>query len=205
MPSLLLTGFEPFGDCETNPSWTVAERLHGLAVGNLVVVSRRLPVDGTRAPAALTGLIGELEPAAAVMLGLAAGRFQVAVERVAVNVLDYRIADNTGVTHTDIPVVATGPDAYLTSLPARAIVSAWREAGLPGCLSDSAGTFLCNQVFYTARHALVQAGRGTVPAGFIHLPCDEALAHGKPRPYVPLEHQVQAVRVALAVVAASLG
>lgn len=199
-PPVLLTGFEPFGGDPSNPSWTVAARLDGLAVGSHAIVSRGLPVDGARAVPLLLDLLESLSPAAVVMLGLTGDRPQLSLERVAVNVADYRIPDNAGLRRADAPLAPDGPAAYFTTLPTRAILESWRAAGIPGYLSDSAGTFLCNEVFYAARHHLATAGRGAVPAGFVHLPCDEALALGRPRPYVPLEHQVAAVRLALEVV-----
>jgi pyroglutamyl-peptidase len=197
--NVLITGFEPFGGHASNPSSAVAEALEGYTASRYLVRSTVLPVDGVAAPGLLRDLLDELDPAAVLMLGLAEGRPQPSIERVAVNALDYPIADNDGKKRTSEAVCPGGPDAFMSSLPIAAILAAWRESRLPGYLSDSAGTFLCNQVFYAARHHLSRTGRGTVPAGFIHLPCDEDLALEKPRPFVPLDLQVQSVRVALRV------
>ena len=196
--TMLLTGFEPFGGDTSNPSWTVAQTLHNLELNGVRVVSKRLPVDGRKAPRALKNAIGRTQPAAIIMLGLARGRVQVALERVAVNVMDYRIPDNAGRVHTGQSIDPDGPDAYLSSLPVDDILSAWHTHKLPGYVSNTAGLYLCNQVFYLARHA------ATVPTGFIHLPSDETLVLNRQEAFVPLKFQVQMVRLALEVTAARL-
>jgi pyroglutamyl-peptidase len=195
---MLLTGFEPFGGDTSNPSWTVAQALNDVELNGVRVVSKRLPVDGRKAPRALKNAIVHAQPAAIIMLGLARGRVQVALERVAVNVMDYRIPDNAGRVQTGQSIHPDGPDAYLSSLPVDDILKVWRTHKLPGYVSNSAGLYLCNQVFYVARHA------ASVPAGFIHLPSDETLVLDRQEAFVPLEFQLQMVRLALEVTAASL-
>lgn len=202
--TILLTGFEPFGGDSSNPSWAVAQALDGLEIGAFRVRADRLSVDGSRAPKALRNLIDKHQPAAVVMLGLARGRVQIALERVAVNLLDYRIPDNTGRVRHGEPIVRGGPDAYLTTLPVQAILKAWHARTMPGYVSNTAGLYLCNQVFYAARHHLASSQRDRVPAGFIHLPSDESLVLNSPEAFVPLEFQVRAVRVALEVIAGTL-
>jgi pyroglutamyl-peptidase len=195
---MLVTGFEPFGGDTSNPSWTVAQALNGVELNGVRVVSKRLPVDGRKAPRALKNAIVRTQPAAIVMLGLARGRVQVALERVAVNIMDYRIPDNAGRVQKGQSIHPDGPDAYLSSLPVDDILKVWRTRKLPGYVSNSAGLYLCNQVFYVARHA------ASVPAGLIHLPSDESLVLDRQEAFVPLEFQVQMVRLALEVTAASL-
>ncbi len=195
---MLLTGFEPFGGDASNPSWAVAQALNDVELNGVRVVSRRLPVDGHKAPRALKSAIARAQPAAIIMLGLARGRVQVALERVAVNVMDYRIPDNAGRVCAGERIHPDGPDAYLSSLPVDDILKVWRRHKLPGFVSNSAGLYLCNQVFYVARHT------ASVPAGLIHLPSDESLVLDRQEAFVPLEFQVQMVRLALEVTAASL-
>ncbi|HWG84707.1 MAG TPA: pyrrolidone-carboxylate peptidase [Deinococcales bacterium] len=197
MAPVLVTGFEPFGGHPSNPSSAVAQAVARREANGLEVVSVELPVDGSAAPARLRALLDDLRPAAVLMLGLAEGRPQPSLERVAVNLLDYPIPDNSGVSRRGEPVVDGAPPAYFSSLPLDAVLEAWRRENLPGYLSDTAGTYLCNQVFYTARHHLSATGRAPLPAGFLHLPCDESLALARPRPYVPLESQVRSVAAAL--------
>ena len=199
MKTILLTGFEAFGGLTSNPSQAIALALNNLKIGNVNVISSILPVDGVVAPKKLQKLLTNLEPDAVLMLGLASGRTQIALERVAVNVLEYRIPDNAGLTKHNEPVLESAGDAMFSSLPIAAILESWREAKIPAYVSDSAGTYLCNQVMFLAR-----ASRPAIPAGFIHLPADESLALETRQAFVPLEFQSAAIRLALNVLAMSL-
>ena len=169
---VLITGFEPFDGAATNPSGEVALALDGRMIAGRPVVGVVLPCVFGEAAERLEALLAEYRPAIVLALVLAAGRAGVTPERVAINVDDARIADNAGRRRTDTPVVAGGPVAYWSTLPAKAIVAALAEAGIPGSVSSTAGTFVCNHVFYALVHAL----RDTpgIRAGFIHLPCDIA-------------------------------
>src|SRR5207247_7705475 len=108
-------------------------------------------------------------PAAIVHLGLAAGRARVAVERVAVNVMDYELPDVVGYQAAGEPCVAGGPAAYFSTLPVRAIAAALVAESIPGYVSSTAGTYLCNQTLYGTLHRLAARGDRT-PAGFLHFP-----------------------------------
>ena len=207
MPTLLLTGFEPFHTHPDNPSAHAAQALHGAELpGGWRVHSALLPVEPQAAGAALTRLLGERAPDAVLLTGLAAGRPHVTLERVAVGVMDFRIPDNAGQTYQDQPIRADAPAAFLSTLPLRAILAAWREAGIPGGISNSAGLYVCNFVLYHALHALSEAGRGAVPCGFLHVPANAAVALAVPAdrpplPYLPQSEITRAVRVAAAVIA----
>lgn len=216
MPTLLLTGFEPFHTHPVNPSAEAAQSLNGLALGGLEagdvrVQSALLPVEPHAAGDALRGLLGTHRPDAVLLTGLAAGRPQVTLERVAVNVMDFRIPDNAGRTYRDAPACpeAHAPAAYLSTLPLRDVLAAWRAAGIPGDISNTAGLYVCNFVMYRALHTLAQAGRAHVPCGFLHLPAnpDVALAVPEDRPalpYLPQSEITRAVRVAAGVLARRL-
>ena len=199
MKTILLTGFEALAGFSSNPSQAVARSLNNYRVGNVNVVSSILPVDGLVAPKKLERLLSKLEPDAVLMLGLAAGRTQIALERVALNVLEYRIPDNAGVTKRGEQVLEGQADALFSSLPMTEILEAWREARVPAYISDSAGTYLCNQIMFLAR-----ALRPSLPAGFIHLPADENLALATRQAFVPLEFQTNAIRLAINVLATFL-
>ena len=166
---LLVTGFEPFGGEETNSSELVARALHGQVIGGLTVVSVVLPCVFATAPGALQQALEQWQPRLVLALGQAAGRNELSLERVAINVMDAPIEDNAGQQPTDVPVIVDGPPAHFTTLPVKAMVNAMRNAGLPAGLSNSAGTFVCNQVFYCLQHQLA-ATQLQVPSGFMHLP-----------------------------------
>lgn len=168
MAIVLITGFEPFDGAFVNPSAEVAKRLDGRRVGGWDVRSAILPVHHVGAAAAVQALLRAHDPPAVVHLGLAGERTQVAIERVAINVMDYSIPDNEGFQARDEPCAPDGPAAYFSTLPIRAMLDAMRRAGVPAYLSTTAGTYLCNFVMYTTLHVL--AGRRPTRAGFVHLP-----------------------------------
>lgn len=196
--NILLTGFEPFGGDVINPSWEVARALQGAVIGGATVQARCLPTTFAGAPVALEKALAVCRPDLVIALGLASGRAEISIERLAVNLIDARIADNAGSRPQDLPVRADGPAAYFSTLPVKAIRNALRAAGHPAGLSLSAGAFVCNQVFYELQHRL--AGRG-VRSGFIHVPALPEQA-ARTQPVVPsmgVAAQIDAIRLALAV------
>lgn len=203
---ILLTGFEPFGIYAENPSADVAKALDGRTVGAGLVRSAVLPVDHARAAVRVAELVDELAPDAIVHLGLAGARARIALERVAVNVMDFEIADNAGYRAAGEPCVAGGPAAYFSTLPLGPILEALTADGVPAYVSASAGTYLCNQTFYTTRHLLEARGART-PAGFIHLPLSPSMvvATGLDQPSMDVPLMIRAVEIALRVIAQPTG
>jgi pyroglutamyl-peptidase len=169
MMRLLLTGFEPFGGSEVNPSAQIVAQLAGTGVEGVDLVTAVLPVDRHHGPPRLIQAVLETEPEAVLCLGLAGRSPAMAIERVAVNLLDFRIADNSGNQFVDQLIVPDGPAAYFTTLPVRAMVEAVMAVGVPAELSLSAGAFLCNQVTYELLHYLTLE-QLDIPAGFVHVP-----------------------------------
>ena len=202
-PTLLLTGFEPFDGEAVNPSWAVAQALHGQVIGGALVVAVQLPCVFATALAALQAALTAHQPRWVLALGLAGSRSAISVERLAVNLVDARIADNAGAQPVDEPVVRGGPAAYFTGLPAKALVARLQQAGLAAELSHSAGSFVCNQVFYGLMHGL--AATPQVVAGFIHLPPlpEQAARHPSARP-MALADQVQGLRWVIEAVVAGV-
>jgi pyroglutamyl-peptidase len=195
---LLLTGFEPFGSSAVNPSEQAARAITAAGVDGAQIALAILPVDRARGPAALLAAVDAERPDAVLCLGLASGRSALSIERLAVNLLDFRIPDNAGVQVSDEPVAPGGPTAYFATLPVRAMLDAVRAAGVPAELSLSAGTFLCNQVLYALLHRLAAGGAGT-RAGFIHVPAlpEQAAQAGPAAPSMSLETTVAGVRAAI--------
>src|SRR6266851_2357198 len=143
----LVTGFEPFGGEPINPALEALERLPP-RLGAVAIATRVLPAVLGQALDALEEAVREPAPDIVLCVGLAGGRAALSLERVAINIDDARIPDNKGRQPIDLPVVAGGPAAYFATLPIKAVVAALREAGLPAIVSNSAGTFVCNHVFY---------------------------------------------------------
>jgi pyroglutamyl-peptidase len=199
---ILLTGFEPFGTFASNPSGEVAKALDGRALGAEVVRGVVLPVHHRDATLAVARLVDETPPRAIVHVGLAGARARIALERVAVNVMDFEIADNAGYRASGEPCVAGGPAAYFSTLPLATILEALVAEGVPAYLSNTAGTYLCNQTMYTTRHLLERRGLA-IPAGFIHLPQSAAMvaASGLDQPSMDLPLMIRAIETALRVTA----
>ncbi len=199
---ILVTGFEPFAGDTANPSQELAKTVDGRAVGDCAVRSLILPVQHEAARDAVAGALGAPGLAAVVQLGLAGGRARIALEHVAVNVMDYRIPDNQGDILRDTPCVAGGLPAYFSTLPLRGMLSELTAEGIPAYISYTAGTYLCNYALYTTLHVL--AGRGAaIPAGFVHLPYLPAMvaAHGLEEPSMDIGVMARALDIILRVIA----
>jgi len=201
MLRVLLTGFAPFGGAAANPTERlVAALAEGPAPAGITLATAVLPVTYAGAVPALRAALARHDPDVVLATGLAGGRPHVSVERVAINVDDARIADNDGARRIDAPVVAGGPAAYFATVPIKAMVAAIRAAGIPAEVSQTAGTFLCNHVFYQACHIAVTERSG-LRAGFLHVPWLPEQARDHPgEPDMPLDDMIRAVRAAVAAV-----
>jgi len=194
-PIVLLTGFEAFGGESVNPSWRVAQALHGRTLGEAQVHAVQLPCVFGRALDELDAALRATSPVLVLALGQAAGRAELSLERVAINVDDARIPDNAGRQPIDEPVLPGGAAAHFSTLPIKAIVAALRAAGIPAAVSQSAGTFVCNHVFYGLQQRLAGSG---VRSGFMHLPLLPEQALERPdMPSLPLETMVSGTRIVI--------
>lgn len=194
MSRVLLTGFEPFGGLATNASWEVVSRV--VDVGRGVEVAReQLPVVFDTALDQLRGHLRLHRPDLVICVGQAGGREGISLERVAINVMDASIPDNAGERPIDVPIVSNGPVGYWSSLPLKAIVDALGRRGLPASVSQTAGTYLCNQVFYGLMRSL--ARRPGVRGGFVHVPFlpEQAVGPRAAAPSLSLEAQVRALEI----------
>jgi pyroglutamyl-peptidase len=197
----LVTGFEPFGGDRVNPSFEALRRLPR-RLGSLDITTRVLPVVYGMAIPALREAIASATPDIVLCTGLAGGRAQLSLERVAINIDDARIPDNGGNQPIDWPVIADGPAAYFATLPIKAAAAALRDAGLPAAVSNSAGTFLCNHVFYGLMH---EAGAGRFRGGFLHVPYLPSQAAQLPgEPSMALEQIVEGIEIILEVTASRI-
>lgn len=195
---VLVTGFEPFAGDSRNPSFEIVRALDGEAIGSHRIRGAVLPVAFGAAPAALERLLDTHRPDLVLAIGQAGGREALSLERVAINLVDARIADNTGAQPHDVAVIDDAPSAYFTTLPLKAMQAAMRDAGVPTSLSLSAGSFVCNAVFYALCHLLATRATG-VRGGFLHVPWlpEQAVAHVG-QPSMALETMLAGVRIGLA-------
>lgn len=170
MKKLLITGFQPFDGESVNPALEVAKGLQGKTINGYEVIAREIPVVRFEALKAVQAAIEELQPNAVITIGQAGGRPDITVERVGINIDDFRIPDNKGNQPIDEPVVAGGPVAYWATLPIKKMVANVKAQGIPASVSNSAGTYVCNHLLYGLLHYLTTQGKTAIPAGFIHIP-----------------------------------
>lgn len=198
-PPLLVTGFTAFDGDTLNPSQHIAEALNGRIVAGRAVVGACLPTDFAKALPQLEALIERHQPMLVLALGQAAGRDGISLERVAINLIDARIADNAGAQPVDVAVVDGAPNAYFTTLPVKAMLARLRTQTTPANISHTAGTYVCNQVFFGLMHLLSTRYPG-VRGGFVHVPCLPEQAARKPDvPHMSLESMIRAVECCLEV------
>ena len=162
-PCALLLGFEPFAGEAVNPSAEIVRQLEGTLIGAHRVFGSVLPVAFAEAPIRLAQALDQHRPELVIAQGQAGGRADISLERVAINLIDARIADNSGLQPIDVEVLRDGPGAYFSTLPLKAIHARLRQRGVPASLSLSAGSYVCNQVFYALMAMPVPR------AGFLHL------------------------------------
>jgi len=200
MKKLLLTAFEAFGGEGLNASLETARQMEKLNFPDALVRVAELPVDRYRAVAKALELIRAGRPDIVIMLGEAGARFRINPERVAINIDDFRIADNAGNQPRDEPIIEGGPDGYFSTLPIRAIADRINEAHIPAAISNSAGAHLCNRLFYSVMHTISVEGL-PAKAGFIHLPYlhDQAINKYPDVPSLSRKSLVEAVRLAIQV------
>ena len=199
MKRVLLTGFEPFAGASLNPSEQIVNALKARQIEGVELHTAVLPVVFTESSELLRHLIKLHKPDVVICLGQAEGRREISFERVAINLDDARLADNAGRVLIDQPVVAGGPSAHLTTLPVKEMVAAVRDEGIAAGLSTTAGTFVCNHIFYAMQHELAET---SVVSGFIHVPLmPEQASEFEGLPTMPLDQQVRAIEVAIRVAA----
>jgi pyroglutamyl-peptidase len=198
---ILVTGFEPFAGDALNPSQELAKALDGRPAGTAIVRGLVLPVQHEAAREIVLAALEESTPRAVVHFGLAGGRARIALERVAVNVMDYALPDARGDLVRDEPCVPGGPQAYFATLPLRTLLSELTADGIPAYLSYTAGTYLCNHILYSTLHAIAARGLPT-RAGFVHLPFLPAMvaAHGLDEASMDLGVLVRAAECILGVI-----
>ncbi|MDU4571334.1 pyroglutamyl-peptidase I [Finegoldia magna] len=165
---ILVSGFDPFGGEKINPAIEAVKLLSDEIKGN-EVIKIEIPTVIGKSVDKLKEKIAEVKPDVVISVGQAGGREDITVERVAINVDDCRIKDNEGNQPIDEKIAEDGPDAYLLTLPIKAIVENIKSANIPASVSNTAGTFICNHVAYGMAH-LRATEYPNMRTGFIHIP-----------------------------------
>jgi pyroglutamyl-peptidase len=169
MPEILLTGFQPYGGRQLNPSAEIVRALDGTGIDGCTVRGMLLPVSFAAANQPLTNAIIEHRPVLVVSMGLWPGEPVIRLERVAVNRASFEMPDNDGQRLLDDQVEPDGPVARAVTLPVGKIIASLRGKGIPARASDTAGTFLCNTTLYRALGSCERL-QTDARCGFVHLP-----------------------------------
>ena len=196
MAKVLVTGFDPFGGESVNPALEAVKVLQGKRFEGIELFTAEIPTVFRQSIAVLEQMLDEVRPDVVICVGQAGGRPDMSVERVAINVDDARIPDNAGNRPIDEPIVPGGPAAYWSGLPIKAIVQSMRAAGVPASVSQTAGTFVCNHLFYGLMHQIAQKHPG-VRGGFIHIPYLPEQAERRKQPSLPLSEIVRGLEAAI--------
>lgn len=191
MKKLLITGFDPFGGEAVNPSWEAVKLLPD-RIGEIELCKLQIPTVFALAAHTVLQKAAEICPDVILCIGQAGGRPGVTPERIAVNVRSARIADNSGNRPVEEPIVPEGPDGIFSTVPVARMAQAIENAGLPGTVSNTAGTFVCNDTLYLLLHHYVGS---PVQVGFIHVP----YLPEQGMPNLKLEDTVQALTAAIKV------
>ncbi|MCE2593504.1 pyroglutamyl-peptidase I [Motilimonas cestriensis] len=195
MKTILVAGFEPFNGQTVNPASQILPTLANLSLAGGQIYCHQIPVVGQKAHAKLLQLIDRYQADVVIVLGQAAGRPDITLERVAINVDDFPIADNAGQQPLDQAIVEDGPAAYFSTLPIKHMRQAIVKKGIAASISNTAGTFVCNHVLYALLHS--QRDR-EVQVGFIHLPLLPEQTESTNKPSMVLSEQALGIQSAIA-------
>lgn len=196
---LLITGFEPFGGETINPAYEAVKTLED-KIMNTEIIKREIPTVFNKSIEVLENLIENEKPDIVICVGQAGGRYDISLERVAINIDNARIKDNEGNQPVDIKIFEDGENAYFTSLPIKRMVKKIREAGIPASISNTAGTFVCNHIMYGLLY-LIDKKYPNIRGGFIHVPyLPEQVISKRNMPSMSIENIRKGLRLAVEVV-----
>ena len=182
---VLITGFDPFGGEKINPAWEAVKGLKDEIEG-AEIVKLQIPTVFKKSAEKLFENIDAINPDVVICVGQAGGRFELSIERVAINLDDGRIPDNNGYQPVDVKVFEDGENAYFSTLPIKAMVEEVKKVGIPSAISNTAGTYVCNHIMYSLLYYINKKSLAT-RGGFIHVPyITEQVLDKKNTPYMDL-------------------
>lgn len=199
---ILVTGFDPFGGEKVNPSLETVKRLPGEIAG-AEIIKLKIPTVCGKALEVIEKAVIEHDPDVILSIGQAGGRADISIERIGINIDDFRIPDNEGNQRTDEPIDPQGPDAYFVKVPVKAMAERIRERNIPASVSNTAGTFVCNHVIYGVCRLIDLKYPGKI-SGFIHIPyLPEQVLEKKNMPSMSREMMAEAVTAAIEAIIAA--
>ncbi|WP_417202360.1 pyroglutamyl-peptidase I [Acetoanaerobium sticklandii] len=193
---VLITGFDPFGGEKINPAWEAVKGIKDIIEG-AKIIKLEIPTVFNKSIEKVKEAMELEKPDIVLCIGQAGGRYDITIERVAINVDDARIEDNEKNQPIDIPVFEDGENAYFSNLPIKAMVEEIKGQGIPASISNSAGTFVCNHIMYGVLYHINKTYKN-MRGGFIHVPfINEQVLDKKNQPYMPVEHITKALEAAI--------
>ncbi|USG99488.1 pyroglutamyl-peptidase I [Thermococcus argininiproducens] len=192
---VLITGFEPFGGEKINPSWEAVKDLPE-KIDGVKILKKELPVSFKGIKEKLPQILNKTMPDIVILTGQAAGRANITIERVAINIMESKKEDNDGYKPEDEPIFKEAPAAYFSTLPIKRIVKSLRNNKIPAAISNSAGTYVCNTAMYVALHHIA-INNLNIKAGFIHVPYIPEQVLEKPQPSMSLEMIRKALEITI--------
>lgn len=193
---VLITGFDPFGGEKINPAWEAVKGIKDIIEG-AKIIKLEIPTVFNKSIEKVKEAMELEKPDIVLCIGQAGGRYDITIERVAINVDDARIEDNEKNQPIDIPVFEDGENAYFSNLPIKAMVEEIKGQGIPSSISNSAGTFVCNHIMYGVLYHINKTYKN-MRGGFIHVPfINEQVLDKKNQPYMPVEHITKALEAAI--------
>ena len=193
---VLITGFDPFGGESINPAWEAVKAMKD-NIDGIEVIKLQIPTVFKKSAEKLFAGIEEYKPDAVICIGQAGGRYDMSVERVAINMDDGRIPDNEGYQPIDTPVYEDGENAYFATLPIKGIVEEIKLAKIPASVSNTAGTYVCNHIMYSLLY-YISKNNLDIKGGFIHVPyITEQVVDKKNMPYMEVATITKALECAV--------
>lgn len=193
---ILVTGFDPFGEDSINPALEAVQALPEQIAG-ADIIKLEIPTAAYDSLDKIEKAIEQYDPEMILSVGLAGGASELRIERIGININDFRIKDNAGNQYIDEPIFKDGENAYFSNLPIKTMVSAIRNGNIPAVISNSAGTYVCNHVLYGVRYLIEHKYPGK-KSGFIHVPYLPCQTINKPNtPSMSLDVIVQGLVCAI--------
>lgn len=190
----LITGFEPFDKEEINPSWEAVSSLHN-NIDDIEIIKLKLPTVFKKSYEKLFDSLENIKPDIVICVGQAGGRYEISLERVAVNIDDAGIKDNEGNQPIDEIIFNDGENAYFSTLPIKRIKEELNKISIPSAISNTAGTFVCNHIMYSLLY-YIKKNNLNIKGGFIHVPYITEQILDKPNtPYMTKDMIVKALEV----------
>ncbi len=193
---LLITGFDPFGGEKINPSFEAVKRLPD-EISGYKIIKKVIPTVFYKSAEVLEAVMEDQKPNIVICVGQSGGGFTMAMERVAINLMEARIPDNEGQQPLDGIISKEGENAYFSTLPCKGIVNDLIKNNIPAGLSYTAGTFVCNYLFYCLMHMMKRKYTDAI-GGFIHVPnIPEQVLRQRNTPFMSLDMITRGLEIAI--------